>query len=214
MNRKSKIIILVSAIIALIIIGIAVYLDNMIATERENQENRLSEVYKEMMKNETYSISLKLDDGNQTVISRKGNMANIDTYENGTHTTNIIKGGDTYLLMYDTNRYYVYQNNEIQLAELSNELNNIIQSQNPEKGEEEIDGEKYKYEEYKGVSYFLMNSDGNVSEESTNTRFYFKGNDLCYIKTITEGESQLLQVNVSYNVDDSIFEIPSNFQEG
>ena len=72
----------------------------------------------------------------------------------------------------------------------------------------------YKYEEYQGVSYFLVNPNITANRESTTTRFYFKGNDLKYIKTIMGEESELVKVDVSYNVKDDIFEIPENFQEG
>ena len=58
-----------------------------------------------------------------------------------------------------------------------------------------------------------MNSDDEVSEETTNTRFYFKGDDSKYIRTIMEEKSELIQVEVSYDVDDSLFEIPAEFQK-
>ena len=35
-----------------------------------------------------------------------------------------------------------------------------------------------KVEEYKGVSYFLIDFENELSEEETNTRFYFDGEDL------------------------------------
>ena len=212
-NKKKIIIILICVVIALIIIGVAIYF-TVKNVSTSSDEKKLAKVYEKMMENETYSFSLTLDDNNKTVISRKGNMANIDIYSDGNHTTNLIKDGNTILLMYNTQKYYTYQNNEIQLTELSNELDRIIQSGEPQKGEEEIDGRNYKYEEYQGVSYFLLNSDTTVSRESTTTRFYFKGNDLKYIKTIMGEESELVKVDVSYNVKDDIFEIPENFQEG
>ena len=211
-NKKKIIIISICVVIALIIIGVAIYF-TVKNVSTSSDEKKLAKVYEKMMENETYSFSLTLDDNNKTVISRKGNMANIDIYSDGNHTTNLIKDGNTILLMYNTQKYYTYQNNEIQLTELSNELDRIIQSGEPQKGEEEIDGRNYKYEEYQGVSYFLLNSDTTVSRESTTTRFYFKGNDLKYIKTIMGEESELVKVDVSYNVKDDIFEIPENFQE-
>ena len=97
---------------------------------------------------------------------------------------------------------------------MSNQVDQIIQSQEPEKGREKIDGKTYRYEEYKSVSYFLINTDNPVSEENTNTRFYFDGDDLKYIRTIMGEESELVQVDTSYQVDDSIFEIPADFEEG
>ena len=139
MDKKKKIIIIsVCIVIALIIIGLTIYFITRNITEDESK-NRLSNMYDKMMQNETYSILFKLNDDNQYTVSRKGNMANIDTYYDGRHTTNIIKDGNTFLLMYSTKQYYTYQNNEIELTALSNELNEIIQSQEPEKGKEELD---------------------------------------------------------------------------
>ena len=214
MDKKQKIFIIsVCIIVAIIVIGLIVY----VVTKNEQEtasENRLANMYNKMTQNQTYSITIQLNDNNKYTVSRKGDIANIDTYNDGSHTTNIVKDGNTYLLMYNTKRYYTYQNNVTGLGELPSQLNEIIQSQEPEKGKEKIDGKNYRYEEYKGVSDFLMNTDENVSEEDTNTRFYFDGDDLKYIRTIMGDKSELISVDVSYNVDDSIFEIPSDFQEG
>ena len=214
MEKKQKIFIIsICVIVAIIIVGLIVYAITTSRTESAN-ENRLANMYEKMMQDETYSITFQLDDNNKYTVSRKGDVANIDMYNNGDHTTNIIRDGNTYLLMYSTKRYYTYQNNVIGLGELPSQLNEMIQNQQPEKGQEKIDGHNYRYEEYKGVSDFLMNTDENVIEENTNTRFYFDGDDLKYIQTIMEDKSELIRVEVSYDVDDTIFEIPSDFEEG
>ena len=214
MEKKQKIFIIsICVIVAIIIVGLIVYAIITSRNESAN-ENRLANMYEKMMQDETYSITFQLDDNNKYTVSRKGDVANIDMYNNGDHTTNIIRDGNTYLLMYSTKRYYTYQNNVIGLGELPNQLNEMIQNQQPEKGQEKIDGHNYRYEEYKGVSDFLMNTDENVIEENTNTRFYFDGDDLKYIQTIMEDQSELIRVEVSYDVDDTIFEIPSDFEEG
>ena len=214
MEKKQKIFIIsICVIVAIIIVGLIVYAIITSRTESAN-ENRLANMYEKMMQDETYSITFQLDDNNKYTVSRKGDVANIDMYNNGDHTTNIIRDGNTYLLMYSTKRYYTYQNNVIGLGELPSQLNEMIQNQQPEKGQEKIDGHNYRYEEYKGVSDFLMNTDENVIEENTNTRFYFDGDDLKYIQTIMEDQSELIRVEVSYDVDDTIFEIPSDFEEG
>ena len=214
MEKKQKIFIIsICVIVAIIIVGLIVYAIITSRNESAN-ENRLANMYEKMMQDETYSITFQLDDNNKYTVSRKGDVANIDMYNNGDHTTNIIRDGNTYLLMYSTKRYYTYQNNVIGLGELPSQLNEMIQNQQPEKGQEKIDGHNYRYEEYKGVSDFLMNTDENVIEENTNTRFYFDGDDLKYIQTIMEDQSELIRVEVSYDVDDTIFEIPSDFEEG
>ena len=214
MDKKHKLFITsICIIVAIIIVVLIVYIVTK-NQEESASKNRLANMYERMIQNETYSITFQLNDKNKYTVSRKGDVANIATYNDGKHTTNIIRNGDTYVLMYNTKRYYTYQNNVTGLGELSNQLNEIIQSQEPEKGQEKIDGRNYRYEEYKGVSDFLMNTDEGISEENTNTRFYFDGDDLEYIKTIMEDKSELIRVDVSYDVDDNIFEIPSDFQEG
>ena len=59
-----------------------------------------------------------------------------------------------------------------------------------------------------------MDIDEDISEEDAITRFYFDGDNLEYIKTIIGDKSELISVDVSYEVDDNIFEIPSDFQKG
>ena len=214
MSKKKKIIIIsICAIIAIVILGMSIYFATKKVEEVSN-EIKLSKLYEKMMQNETYSINFKLNDDNQYTVSRKGNVANVDTYSNGTHTTDIVRDGNTYLLMYSTQKYYTYENNESELNELPNQLNEIAQSQEPTKGEEEINGERYKYEEYKGVSYFLIDFENELSEEETNTKFYFDGDELKYIRTIMGDDSELIQVDASFTVDNSLFEIPDGFEEG
>ena len=195
------------------ILGMSIYFATKKVEEVSN-EIKLSKLYEKMIQNETYSINFKLNDDNQYTVSRKGDVANVDTYSNGTHTTDIVRDGNTYLLMYSTQKYYTYENNASELNELPNQLNEIAQSQEPTKGEEEINGEKYKYEEYKGVSYFLIDFENELSEEETNTKFYFDGDELKYIRTIMGDDSELIQVDASFTVDNSLFEIPDGFEEG
>ena len=214
MSKKKKIIIIsICAIIAIVILGMSIYFATKKVEEVSN-EIKLSKLYEKMMQNETYRINFKLNDDNKYTVSRKGDVANVDTYSNGTHTTDIVRDGNTYLLMYSTQKYYTYENNESELNELPNQLNEIAQSQEPTKGEEEINGEKYKYEEYKGVSYFLIDFENELSEEETNTKFYFDGDELKYIRTIMGDDSELIQVDASFTVDNSLFEIPDGFEEG
>ena len=214
MSKKKKIIIIsICAIIAIVILGMSIYFATKKVEEVSNKI-KLSKLYEKMMQNETYSINFKLNDDNQYTVSRKGDVANVDTYSNGTHTTDIIKDNNTYLIMYSAQKYYTYENNATELNELPNELNEIVQSQEPTKGEEEINGKKYKYEEYKGVSYFLIDFENELSEEETNTRFYFDGDNLKYIRTIMGEDSELIQVDASFTVNNSLFEIPDGFEEG
>ena len=83
-------------------------------------------------------------------------------------------------------------------------------------GTEKVFGKKYDYEEYNGSSAFLLTNLRDVNEENIKTKLYFDKNDnLKYIKTIYgENEEELLNIDIKYEVEDSIFEIPSNYAEG
>lgn len=215
MEKKQKIFIgTICIIVAIIILTLIVCIVTKTVEQSENK-NRLANMYEKMIQNQEYSITFKLNENNRYTVSRKGDIANIDTYSNGSHTTNIVKDGNTYLLMYNTKKYYIYQNNVTGIGEITTQLKEIIESQESEKGQEKIDNKNYHYEEYKGVSSFFMNAnDENVLDNDTNTRFYFDGNNLRYIKTTMGDKTELISVEVFYDVVDNIFEIPSDFQKG
>ena len=56
------------------------------------------------------------------------------------------------------------------------------------------------------------NSDLEEDQE-VKTRFYFDGDKLVYIKTIIGDKQELLKVDISDNVDNNLFEIPSDYKE-
>ena len=80
---------------------------------------------------------------------------------------------------------------------------------------ENIKEKSYKYEEFKGIQEFLIDSNlyTDNSDEAI-TRFYYSGDDLKYIKTIVGDKEELLEINIEYNVDDSLFEIPEGYSDG
>ena len=61
---------------------------------------------------------------------------------------------------------------------------------------------------------FMISNTVETNEEDIKTRFYFdKEDNLVYIQTIKGAKQELLKVNIQKEVDDSIFEIPSNYAE-
>ena len=101
MDKKQKIFISICVIIVIIVVCIIIYSLTNNVPQKEN-ENQLVNIYNKMVENETYTFSLKLDDNNKYTVSRSGNMANIDTYDDGNHSTTIIRDGNTILLMYNS----------------------------------------------------------------------------------------------------------------
>ena len=61
---------------------------------------------------------------------------------------------------------------------------------------------------------FMVSSMLNVDESNIKTRFYFDSKDnLVYIKTLNGDQQELLKVKLENDVNDSAFEIPSNYAE-
>lgn len=114
--------------------------------------------------------------------------------------------------MEEEEKVYKYQNNDIELAELLIDMKETIESQNPQKSKEEIDGKKYECEEYKDVSDFLLVEEAE-DESTVSTKFYFKGNNLEYIKTKVNDKEELLKINISYDdISENEFEIPEEYE--
>ena len=83
-----------------------------------------------------------------------------------------------------------------------------------ENGKEKIKNKTYSYEEYDSITTFCMMDTSDLEEDQeVKTRFYFDGDKLVYIKTIIGDKQELLKVDISDNVDNNLFEIPSDYKE-
>ena len=61
----------------------------------------------------------------------------------------------------------------------------------------------------------MISNTSSLNDEGVKTRLYFnKKSELVYVKTIYSEGSELLKVNISNEVDEALFEIPSNYAEG
>ena len=218
MDKNKKIIISVIVILSVIVISVIAFLviKNIgKSNESENTKPKLSEICNKMNEKNLYAFTTVLNEDNKKTVKRKNDKARIELTIDGTETTDIIKDGNTYLLVKDSKEVYKYQNNEMELTELLLNLKNIEESQVPKKTKEKINGKKYECEEYKGVYTFLLHTiDGIEPDESNSTtKFYFKDNNLEYIKTIVCDKEELLKVTVSYDdINDNEFEIPSDYK--
>lgn len=213
---KKKIFIIVSIILIVgIIVGI-IYILN-------RPSDRLKNMYNKMINEQIYIFSRSSQNGENKIITmKKGDKTKIDMYNSGDYTTTLIKDGNTYLISHKNKEYYTYNNNNIDEEVLTEELKRIIDK--PYKvGREKIYGKKYYYEEFDGITDFLIESYKDMDVETAKTRFYFKGKKLQFIKTIYQtvnpdtGEianiEELLKANIEYQVEDNIFEIPSEYAE-
>ena len=195
----------------------------VVTIKNQPKTSRLSNVYQKMIENQTYSFTrYDLEEKNKIITSRKVNKTLIDMYNSGENLSTLILEGDTYLIFHENKEYFVYPNNNQDEGILTKELEAITNLEYT-KGKEKIYGKTYRYEEYQGISSFLIYSDNNMDEKSLKTRFYFSGKELVYLKTIYDtvnaetGErkqiEELQTVKVVYEVEDSIFNIPKDYAE-
>lgn len=146
-------------------------------------------------------------------MAKKDDKIIIDQYSKDSHTTTLVKDNTSYLILHDRKEYIIYGPNIIEQNIL---LDGLKQFEGKEctKGNEKVKGKKYDYEEYSGSSMFMVNNSLDINEEDIKTRFYFDKKDkLVYIKTIYGEEQEILKVKLEKNVDDALFEIPSDYAE-
>ena len=151
---------------------------------------------------------MEQSDKNKTIMAQKGDQTIIDEYSNDNHTTTIVKNNNTYFILHNREEYYFYEQNI-----LIDGIGEVVQKDFIT-GTDKVKGKKYDYEEYNGSTMFMISNTVETNEEDIKTRFYFdKEDNLVYIQTIKGAKQELLKVNIQKEVDDSIFEIPSNYAE-
>lgn len=215
MKKNKRIAVIV---IILVIIGIIFVINKMIGNKNSNIQE-LSKIYEELSSGQTYQFEWEQNSNNKTIIDKDGDKTLIDQYskdEDSTtqiHTKTLIKENSTYLILPDRKEYYVYEGNNVDQTFLTDGIKEIMNKEYT-KGSEKVRGKKYNYEEYNGSSMFLLSNSLNLDTNDVKTRFYFdkKGN-LVYIKTLYGEQHELLKVNLTKEVDSSVFEIPADYAE-
>lgn len=210
MRRRKKII--VGSILAIILIAIIIIL---ILNKNQKYNQKLIGIYEKINTSSSYMFTAKKNDEEKTIMAKKGDQTLIDQYFDGTHRTTIVKNDTTCYILHDREEYYIYENSNIEQTILEDAISELLKREYIT-GTEKVFGKKYDYEEYNGSSAFLLTNLRDVNEENIKTKFYFdKNNNLKYIKTIYgENEEELLNIEINYEVEDSLFEIPANYAEG
>lgn len=214
MDKKKKIILFtIIAIITIVIVAIGTYF--IIKQNKSNEEiGKLNNYYDKLVNTDSYSFSTTLDDKNNVYYCKSDGKAYIDSNYKGQNSKYLIKDKNTYLLKNDSKIYYSYLNNEIDLYKIELQIKDIKEDNQGIVGKEKIENKTYNYEEFKGISGFYIGDTSNIDEENVKTRFYFKGDNLAYIKTIiSDDNQQLLKIDYSEKVDSGLFEIPSDYKE-
>lgn len=181
----------------------------------QKPRNLTVSMYQAICEKQNYTFSMIEENSDikySLTIAKKENTMSIDSTTDEERTTTLVEEDVAYYIMHSDKEYYLYDSSQIDADILRNELSGIEEEEYIS-GYEKINGEKYYYEEYKGITTFIMWS--NYEEESTiKTRFYFDHEKIAYIKTIiNDSEEELLKVDFSDEVEDSLFEIPDDYAE-
>lgn len=214
--RKNKRISLI--VIILVIIGIIFGVTKLVGN-KENQEQKLAKIYDKLNTSQTYLFQMEQNSNNKIIMAKKGENTIIDQYSKEgeattqSRTTTLIKNNNTYLILHDRKEYYVYEENNVDQTILTDGIKEVMNKEFT-RGNEKVRGKKYDYEEYNGSSMFMVSSTLNIDENEVKTRFYFDKNDnLVYIKTVNGDQQELLKVSLTDTVEDSMFDIPSDYAE-
>ena len=216
MNKKISI-----SIIAIIVVTVIAII--LLINMKEDSLSKLGKVYNKMIANQTYAFTrYNFEEENKLITYKKEGKTLIDMYNSGEHLSTLISEENGYLIDHADKEYYVYPKDNLAEEIVTDNLKKIIKLPHTE-GKEKIYGKTYKYEEYSGVSEFLISASSDMDLETIKTRFYFKGDELVYLKTIYDivnretGEripkEELQTIKIEYEVEDSIFEIPSDYAE-
>lgn len=222
MDKKKKMIILIlSIIIILVIIGIIIVviknknsnINNEEINNNKISDTKLSKIYDKLENMNTYCFSQVIDDNNKKITYVTENTAYQDEYKTDKHLSYIVKDEKTYILSEEDKTCYEY-NNVLKLGEITNNINEILESGvEPVTGSEKIDNKNYNYEEYKGTVAFLINGGQAINYDKVSTRFYFNRNNLVYIKTILENGEELSKVEITNDkLNENWLEIPSDYE--
>ena len=173
----------------------------------EDAKSKTYNALSQAFSGDNYIVSFEEEGVSTITLAVKGENIYMDVKEPETSLAVVYKDNTTYVISHADKMYMTSEGkDEEMLSEdmgiISKEDLQELETAGYERGKEEINGIEYEYEEYK-------------DEEGLTERYYFEGNDLKYIKTIQEGEDDLIVkvLELSSEVDDSVFEIPSDYEK-
>ena len=209
-NKKVIIIFIIIAIVAVCLGIISCFL--LVPNTSKELSFSINELYESLKQEQAYSINLTLDENNKSLYAKQSNIAYLDDILNGVETEMLIKNGNTYLIKDEDKVYYVYKNNETNLNKIEDILE-ALKDKEYQTGEEKIDNKSYSYIEFNQLTDLVIMNTSNIKSDTKKTRFYFDRKDLKYIKTIAGNKEELLKVTISRDVDNKLFQIPSDYEE-
>lgn len=185
--------------------------DSSSSNSATSEESKVAKLYDELTSKGKYNFNVTLDDNNKVIYAKDNEVAYKDSFSKGKESRFITTGGNAYLLNDSEKIAYRYQNNTGDLVKMEAQLKKTEGLQ-ATTGKEKINNKNYDYEEYQVETEFLFDSSKVTNDNDVKTRFYFNGDNLVYVKTIAGDYEELSQVDINYKVDESLFELPSNYQ--
>lgn len=156
-------------IILIIVLILAVF---FILTHKKR--NLTFKMYEDICNKDNYTFSMEeegVEENYSLIVAKKQKDISIDTISENDHTTTLVKDGITYYVMHDQKEYYSYDSSEVDADIIKSGLTGV-EEESYQNGQEKINGKRYYYEEFEGISTFLI---WNKYDETTSikTRFYF-----------------------------------------
>lgn len=207
----------------LILVAVIIILTILMFALGSSPSDLTINMYKKINNSQNYTITLKGredDEYSYTIsIAQRGTDISIDMISKSDdeeqHTTTLLEDENVYTIMHNDKEYATMSSKDIEADILIPEMKDIDEK-TYQKGKEKVNGKTYYYEEYKGISTFLMLIDAD-NEENVKTRFYYDGDKLVYIKNMIDQDGEkleeLIQAECSYEVNEKLFEIPEDYAE-
>lgn len=205
-----------------IFLGLAVFLViSIVFLLKGEKKDRTKNMYKKISNSSKYTFTIEegISSGNKFIISKNEEDRSLDLTSNGEHTTTLVKEGYVYFITHKQKEYSVFENEDMEKIEADIIESDIDKIENTSylTGKEKIYGKMYYYEEYEDIDSFIMSGIALDEETKLKTRFYFEGDNIKYIKNIIKDEEdiieELLEINLTFDYDKTIFEIPSDYAE-
>lgn len=207
----------------LILVAVIIILTILMFALGSSPSDLTINMYKKINNSQNYTITLKGredDEYSYTIsIAQRGIDISIDMISKSDdeeqHTTTLLEDENVYTIMHNDKEYETMSSKDIEADILIPEMKDIDEK-TYQKGKEKVNGKTYYYEEYKGISTFLMLIDAD-NEENVKTRFYYDGDKLVYIKNMIDQDGEkleeLIQAECNYEVNENLFEIPEDYAE-
>lgn len=211
MDKKK--IIIISAVVVLLIVAISLGVYFFISNKSKEIQNIsiVDETYSDLQNKEEYVFEEILNEENKLYFAKSNDKAYLEVTTDGKTSRYIMRDNNTYYLDEENQVYYTYLNDQENFNMIIDKLTDL-KNLSYETGTETLENKKYYYQKYNNVDYFLFDTTKEVEDkENVSTIFYHRDGELEYIKTIENGETELLKINIEYDVDQNLFEIPKEY---